>query len=121
MLQTLRDDSRGRFADGLPFCHSILSWLAPQAPRGKPLVYTTDKGMPVFTAIPVKNQAGADAIAKQVGNARPAFVVAWCGCWELKGDDLVTTFSKKSADMTLVSPAQLAQLYREARKEGWVK
>ena len=114
-----------RYADRIPTMHSV---FADYSRRGgmdyEKAVYSLDGGMPVFHALTGWGY-GRDGllrdIREQVDEQRPAFVNAFLHNWTFDMDALQAAYEGRDADMVFVTPAQLAQLYRQARDQGWVE
>jgi hypothetical protein len=120
------DDILARYAEALPFCHSIFADMSRDTDRwgiGK-LTYSLPEGMPVFRAVtgpgsPSDKIGFLREIREQVGTQRPAFVNGWVNCWVYGPDDLAHIYEQRDPDMVFVTPAQLAALYRQAKEKGW--
>ncbi|MCD6350492.1 MAG: hypothetical protein J7M26_00120, partial [Armatimonadetes bacterium] len=117
-------DRMTRYARALPFMHSI---FADYAWRGMPYersVYTVADGMPVFHALTHWRYGKTGLIRnirEAVGNHRPAFVNAFLHNWTYHMDDIERAYNERDADMVFVTPAQLAELYKQARQKGLVR
>jgi hypothetical protein len=111
------------YAKRLPFCHSIFADMGRWQYNGiQNLTYTLPSGMPIFRAV-TSWRYGKDGflreIREQVGNHRPAFVNGFVHCWTFDMDTLAKIYQERDPDMVFVTPAQLADLYRQAgKKEG---
>ena len=109
----------GRFAAGLPACHSIFADMGRYSGREgiERLTYTLPDGMPVFRAV-TSWRFGRDGflgeIREQVGDVRPAFVNGFVHCWTFDMDALAAIHAQRDPDMVFVTPSQLAALYRDA-------
>ena len=120
------DDSVTRFAKGLPFCHSMFADMGRYSGRSgiENLTYSLPDGMPVFRAV-TSWRYGKDGflreIREQVAAHRPAFVNGFVHCWTFNPDDLAKIWSQRDPDMVFVTPAQLADLYKQARKASLAK
>jgi hypothetical protein len=132
-LRTVRTERGGdyiltRYAQALPFCHSVFADMARDSDRWgiDHLTYSLPGGMPVFRAVtgagsPTNKTGFLHEIREQVGTQRPAFVHGWVNCWVYDPDDLARIYEQRDPDMVFVTPAQLATLYRQAEEKGWVK
>jgi hypothetical protein len=112
-----------RYADALPFCHSIFADMGRYSVRSgiTNLTYTLPGGMTVFRAVTswrYGKEGFLREVREQVGTQRPAFVNGFVHCWTFSMDDLARIYEQRDPDMVFVTPAQLAQLYRQARKEN---
>jgi hypothetical protein len=118
------DENVTRYADALPFCHSILADMGRYSGRSgiTNLTYSLPSGMPVFRAVTswrYGKEGFLREIREQVGSRRPAFVNGFVHCWTFTMDDLARIYGQRDSDMVFVTPSQLARLYREARVKGW--
>ena len=117
------DANVARYADALPFCHSIFADMGRYSGRSgiADLTYSLPTGMPVFRAVTswrYGKEGFLREIREQVGSQRPAFVNGFVHCWTFAMDDLARIYEQRDADMVFVTPSQLAQLYREAHGEA---
>ncbi len=118
------DDGLARFASALSFCHSIFADMGRYSGVSgiTNLTYSLPGGMPVFRAVTTWSY-GKDGflreVREQVGTRRPAFVNGFVHCWTFNMDDLARIHEQRDPDMVFVTPAQLAELYRQAVKNGW--
>ena len=112
------------YIKGLPFMHSLFADMGRYSGyQGyENLTYSVD-GMPVFRCHNTWDNGAEgvlDEIRKQVGDVRPAFVNSLAHCWTM--DSIKSAkenfFDKMGDDIILVTPSQLADLYRQAQKEG---
>ena len=115
-----------KYAAALPFCHSLFADMGRYSGREgiANLTYSLPDGMPVFRAVTSWRYGKTGLlreIRQQVGTMRPAFVNGFVHCWTFSMDDLAAAYRNRDADMVFVTPAQLAQLYREARTKGWLR
>lgn len=112
-----------RYAQALPFCHSIWADMGRYSGRSglAELTYTLPGGMPVFRSV-TSWRYGKDGflneVRQQVGAQRPAFVNGFVHCWTFGMDDLTRIYAQRDADMVFVTPGQLAALYRVAQPES---
>ena len=109
-----------RYADALPFCHSIFADMGRYSGRSgiANLTYSLPSGMPVFRSVTswrYGKEGFLREIREQVGTQRPAFANGFVHCWTFTMDDLARIYAARDADMVFVTPSQLAQLYREAQ------
>lgn len=120
------DDILAAYAKALPFCHSLFADMGRYSGREgiENLTYSLPDGMPVFRAV-TSWRYGKNGflreIREQVGNHRPAFVNGFVHCWTFDMDDLARIYEERDTNMVFVTPTQLSNLYREAKKRGWVK
>lgn len=120
------DENVARYAEALPFCHSILADMGRYSKRSgiANLTYSLPGGMPVFRAV-TSWRYGKDGflreIREQVGARRPAFVNGFVHCWTFGMEDIARIYEQRDPDMVFVTPSQLASLYREAKAKGWWK
>ena len=116
------DENVARYADALPFCHSIFADMGRYSGRSglANLTYSLPSGLPVFRAVTswrYGKEGFLREIREQVGPQRPAFVNGFVHCWTFTMDDLARICEHRDPDMVFVTPSQLAQLYREAHGE----
>jgi hypothetical protein len=114
------DENISRYADALPFCHSIFADMGRYSGRSgiTNLTYSLPNGTPVFRAVTswrYGKEGFLREVREQVGATRPAFVNGFVHCWTFTMDDLVKIYSQRDADMIFVTPAQLAVLYETHR------
>ncbi len=115
-----------RYAQALPFCHSIFADMGRYSGREgiAHLTYSLTNGMPVFRAVTSWRYGKTGflrEVQEQVGTHRPAFVNGFVHCWTFDPGELERIYNKRDQDMVFVTPTQLATLYREARKQGLSK
>lgn len=115
-----------RYARALPFCHSIFTDMGRYSGHSgiRQLTFESDGGMPVFRAATTwrKEVGGPLAeIREQVGDQRPAFVNGFIHCWTFRPEDIAALVAAAGEEYVFVTPSQLADLYRDARKRGWVE
>ena len=130
-MRTLRtvgggDDMVFRYAQALPFCHSIFADMGRYSGREgiANLTYSLTNGMPVFRAVTSWRYGKTGflrEVREQVGSHRPAFVNGFVHCWTFDPAELESIYNKRDKDMVFVTPTQLAALYLEARKQGLAK
>ncbi|MGB7769903.1 MAG: GxGYxYP domain-containing protein [Verrucomicrobiia bacterium] len=123
------DELNARYAQALPFCHSIFAGMGHEWDRddrqgiGK-LTYSLPDGMPIFYNASTWDH-GADGflpeVRGQVGSQRPAFVNGFIGGFSSPSIILAKIYKQRDPNMVFVTPAQLAELYRQAKEKGWVK
>ena len=110
-----------RYVARIPKMHSILADMGCYSGyKGiDKLTYSLD-GIPIFRAATTwrKGVEGfLPEIRKHVGEKRPAFVNGFLHCWTFNDLDKIHSIHKnRDADMVFVTPTQLADLYRQARK-----
>ncbi|HEY3282667.1 MAG TPA: GxGYxYP domain-containing protein, partial [Armatimonadota bacterium] len=115
------DTEVARTAKALPFCHSLLPDMGRYSGREgiRNLTYTAPSGMPVFRAV-TSWRYGKDGflreVREQVGQQRPAFVNGFVHVWTFQMDDLARIYANRDPDMVFVTPAQLAELYKQSLK-----
>jgi hypothetical protein len=83
------------------------------------LTYRLPDGMPVFRAVTswrYGKEGFLKEIREQVGRERPAFVNGFVHCWTFGIDELTHIWEQRDPDMVFVTPAQLAELYKQAKK-----
>ncbi|MHC4251794.1 MAG: hypothetical protein ACYS9X_21960 [Planctomycetota bacterium] len=120
------DDLLRRYATKLPGMHSLFADMGRWGERKKisELTYALGR-MPVFRAVTswrYKEEGFLREVREVVGDARPAFVNGFVHCWTWKNLGLVgEIYDKRDADMVFVTPSQLAELYKQARRRGWAK
>ncbi|HKW29551.1 MAG TPA: GxGYxYP domain-containing protein [Verrucomicrobiae bacterium] len=123
------DELNTRYAQALPFCHSIFAGMGHEWDRAdrqgiEKLTYSLPDGMPIFYNVSTWDH-GADGflpeVREQVGSNRPVFVNGFVGGFSSPSLILAKIYDKRDPDMVFVTPAQLATLYRQARDKGWVK
>jgi hypothetical protein len=113
------DDNLARYAEALPFCHSIFADMGRYSGRSgiEQLTYTHASDMPIFRSV-TSWQYGKEGflreITEQVGKQRPAFVNGFVHCWTFDMEALSRIYEERASDMVFVTPSQLAQLYRAA-------
>jgi hypothetical protein len=125
-MRTLRPVEAGkedleRYARAMPFCHSIFSDMGRYSGHSglSQLTFRLEQGMPVFRAATTwrKNVGGPLAeIREQVGLARPAFVNGFVHCWTFTPADVAQIVAEAGEEFVFVTPAQLAELYRQAER-----
>jgi hypothetical protein len=116
------DDERLKlYAKALPFCHSIFADMGCYSGRKgiENLTYRLPDGMPVFRAV-TSWRYGKEGFLKEirehVGTQRPAFVNGFVHCWTFDIDALAHVWEQRDPDMIFVTPSQLAELYKQAKK-----
>ena len=62
-----------------------------------------------------------DEIRKTVASQRPAFVNGFVGGFSSPTLIQNKIYDRRDSDMVFVTPTQLALLYQQAKKQGWVK
>ena len=80
------------------------------------LTYSLPDGLPVFRAVTswrYGKEGFLREVREQVGNVRPAFVNGFVHCWTFDMDALARIYDQRDPDMVFVTPAQLAQLYKQ--------
>jgi len=87
------DSNVVRYAEAMPFCHSIFADMGRYSGRTgiTNLTYRLPGGMPVFRAATGWHHGKAgflQEIREQVGSSRPAFVNGFLHCWTFGMDDL---------------------------------
>jgi hypothetical protein len=112
-----------RYAQALPFCHSIFSDMGRYSGhKGLPqLTFSLPQGMPVFRAATTwrKDVGGPLAeIREQVGKTRPAFVNGFLHCWTFNPADIAAIVATAGEEFVFVTPAQLAALYRQSQQQA---
>ena len=115
-----------RYAEALPFCHSIFADMGRYSGRSgiTNLTYSLPSGMPVFRSVTswrYGKEGFLREVREQVGANRPAFVNGFVHCWTFTMDDLARIHEQRDADMVFVTPSQLAALFRQAQKKAWTK
>lgn len=120
------DDRMARYAAGIPFLHSIFADYARRGGVGYDNgVYCLPSGLPVFHALTTWWAGGKEGLLReirsQVGDRRPAFVNCFLHNWTFDMASLQAIYDARGADMVFVTPAQLAELYLQAREKGWAK
>ena len=120
------DDNVKRYADALPFCHSIFADMGRYSGRSgiANLTYSLPGGMPVFRSVTswrYGKEGFLREIREQVGASRPAFVNGFVHCWTFAMDDLARIYEQRDPDMVFVTPSQLAGLHRQAQQSIQVK
>lgn len=113
------------YIHGIPDMHSVFADMGRYSGFSgyKNLTYTLE-GMPVFRAQNTWDD-GAEGVLKQVreqiGNVRPAFANVMAHCWTMNSVKTIKEnfVDKMGPDIILVTPAQLAELYKQAEKKGW--
>ncbi|MCC6125521.1 MAG: hypothetical protein IT426_11200 [Pirellulales bacterium] len=115
------DEQLSRYAKGLPFCHSLFADMGCYSGRKgiDQLTYRLPDGMTVFRAATTwrhGKEGFLKEIREQVGTKRPAFVNGFVHCWTFGMDDLLRIYERRDPDMVFVTPAQLAELYKQAKK-----
>lgn len=120
------DDNVKRYADALPFCHSIFADMGRYSGRSgiANLTYSLPAGMPVFRSVTswrYGKEGFLREIREQVGASRPAFVNGFVHCWTFAMDDLARIYEQRDPDMVFVTPSQLAGLHRQAQQSIQVK
>jgi hypothetical protein len=118
------DENVTRYAEALPFCHSIFADMGRYSGRSgiANLTYSLPSGLPVFRAVTswrYGKEGFLREIREQVGSQRPAFVNGFVHCWTFTMDDLVRIHEQRDSDMIFVTPSQLAELYHEAQTKRW--
>ena len=114
------DENVIRYAKALPFCHSIFADMGRYSKRSgiANLTYSLPGGMPVFRAV-TSWRYGKEGfwreVREQVGDQRPAFVNGFVHCWTFSMDDLARVYEERGSDIVLVTPSQLAALYRQSK------
>ncbi len=89
-------------------------------PRAEGRVRGTDAGVPVFHALigwGGGNEGMRDEIRERVGGRRPAFVNAFVWNWGFRLDDLQWVANALGEDYVIVTPSQMAALFRERRPQ----
>ncbi|MEM6331674.1 MAG: hypothetical protein AAF790_15695, partial [Planctomycetota bacterium] len=108
----------GRYAAALPGCHSIFADMGRYSGRSgiADLTYPLD-GKPIFRAV-TSWRYGKEGfwreVHEQVADQRPAFVNGFVHCWTFGMEDLVKVYRDAGPDIELVTPTQLAKLYRQS-------
>jgi hypothetical protein len=119
------DDRLAAYAAGIPFLHSIFADYGRRGGIGYDNgTYSLPGGLPVFHALsggPNSGEALLREVRAQAGARRPAFANAFMVNWFMNMDAMQEAFDKRDADMVFVTPAQLADLYLQARRQGWAK
>jgi hypothetical protein len=120
------DDRISRYAKALPFCHSVFADMGRYSGREgiERLTYSLPGGKPVFRAVTswrYGKKGFLREVREQVGSHRPAFVNGFVHCWTFDPEGLEQIYKHRDKDMVFVTPTQLASLYLQAKKEGWVK
>ena len=80
------------------------------------LTYSLPDGLPVFRAVTswrYGKEGFLREVREQVGSVRPAFVNGFVHCWTFDMDTLARIYDQRDPDMVFVTPAQLAQLYKQ--------
>jgi hypothetical protein len=123
------DELNARYAQALPFCHSIFAGMGHEWDRDNrrgidKFTFSLPGGMPIFYNVTTWDH-GPDEflreVREQVGSNRPAFVNGFVGGFSSPSLIYDHIYEKRDSDMIFVTPAQLATLYRQAKDKGWVK
>lgn len=114
------DENVTRYANALPFCHSIFADMGRYSGRSgiTNLTYSLPSRMPVFRSVTswrYGKEGFLREIREQVGTHRPAFVNGFVHCWTFTMDDLAMIYEQRDPDMVFITPSQLAALYRQVR------
>jgi hypothetical protein len=121
------------YSRGLPFCHSLIyGWRRDSGAKFQSMAYMLPTGMPGFDSalMPLvpdsKEAAPADKLlpAKRLiadlaalpKAPRPLFLNTIVDNWSHDMENLEFIGKNAPADVVFVTPAQLAELYREAKK-----
>ncbi len=115
------------YIKGIPAMHSVFADMGRYSGFSgyKNLTYTLE-GMPVFRAQDTWDD-GAEGVLKQVqeqiGDVRPAFANVMAHCWTMNSVKSAKEnfVDKMGKDMILVTPSQLAELYKQAKEKGWTE
>ena len=128
-MKTLRtvgggDASIKPYIKGIPFMHSVFADMGRYSGKDgyENLTYTVD-GMSIFRCQSTWSRGDVgviEEVREQVGEIRPAFVNVMAHIWSMKniGNLKLKFVDKMDVDMVLVTPAQLAQLYKQAKDKG---
>jgi hypothetical protein len=123
------DDLNERYAKALPFCHSIFAGMGHEWDRDNrqgidKLTYSLPGGMPIFHNVTTWDH-GAEGflreVREQVGSNRPAFVNGFVGGFSSPSLIHDQIYEKGDSNMVFVTPAQLAELYGQAKDKGWTR
>ncbi len=119
------DEAIAPYLKGIPEMHSMFADMGRYSGMSgyDELVYTK-YGMPVFRCVNGWSHGPKGVIKEikeQIGNHRPAFANCLAHAWTLGSmkDLKKYLIDKLNDDMVLVTPEQLAELYKEAKKKGW--
>jgi hypothetical protein len=127
-LRTVGGDDRllQQYARQIPGMHSLFADMGNYSGREgiANLTYTMEE-MPIFRAV-TSWRYGKDGFHRElqqhVGSTRPAFVNGFVHCWTFDSfDKIAEIYDQRPADMVFVTPSQLAELYEQARQQGWTK